>query len=76
MDDYEQIVSEGKEILMILKGKIREKFQNEEKVNESAEREWEREKKGREKKHKLEKQKIEFERERIQAEERKLKLTM
>ena len=55
---------------MILKGKINEKFQNEEKVKKSQEREREWEEKERERKHGLEKQKIEFEKERIQAEKR------
>ena len=78
MDEHEQIASEGKETLNILKGKINEKFQNEEKIKKSEEREREREReeKERERKHGLEKQKIEFERERIQAEEIKLKMTM
>ena len=39
LDEYEHIASEGKETLMILKGKINEKFQNEEKVKKSQERE-------------------------------------
>ena len=37
LDEYEQIASEGKQTLMILKGKINEKFQNEEKVKKSEE---------------------------------------
>ena len=41
LDKYEQIANEGKETLMILKGKINEKFQNEDKVKKSQE--WERE---------------------------------
>ena len=61
MDEHEQIASEGKETLNILKGKINEKFQNEEKIKKSEEQEREREEKERERKHELEKQKIEFE---------------
>lgn len=61
---------------MILKGKSKEEFQNEEKTKKSEEREREGEEKERERKHELEKEKIEFEKERIQAEERKLKMTM
>ena len=61
LDEYEQIACEGKETLMILKGKINEKFQNEEKIKKSEEQEREREEKERERKHELEKQKIEFE---------------
>ena len=76
LDEYEQIASEVKETLMILKEKINEKFQNEEKVKKSQEREREQEEKKKERKHKLEKQKIQFESERIQAEERELKMTM
>ena len=76
LDEYEQIASEGKQTLMILKGKINEKFQNEEKVKKSEEREREQEEKKRVRKHELEKQRIEFEKEMIQAEERKLKITM
>ena len=41
LDKYKQIANEGKETLMILKGKINEKFQNEDKVKKSQE--WERE---------------------------------
>ena len=37
LDKYEQIANEGKETLMILKGKINEKFQNEDKVKKSQE---------------------------------------
>ena len=37
LDNYEQIANEGKETLMILKGKINEKFQNEDKVKKSQE---------------------------------------
>ena len=53
MDEHEQIASEGKETLNILKGKINEKFQNEEKIKKSEEREREREReeKERERKH-------------------------
>ena len=64
LDEYEQIASEGKETLMILKRKFNERLQNEEKIKKSEEREREREEKERERKHKLEKQKIEFEKER------------
>ena len=45
---------------MILKGEINGKFQIEEKVKKSEEREWEREEKERETKHKLGKQKIQI----------------
>ena len=38
LDEYKQIASEGKETLMILKGKIKDKSQNEEKVKKSEER--------------------------------------
>ena len=37
LDKYEQIANEGKETLIILKGKINEKFQNEDKVKKSQE---------------------------------------
>ena len=37
LDKYKQIANEGKETLMILKGKINEKFQNEDKVKKSQE---------------------------------------
>ena len=37
LDKYEQIANEGKETLMILKGKINEKFQNEDKAKKSQE---------------------------------------
>ena len=67
LDKYEQIANEGKEILLILKEKINEKFRNEDKVKKSQEREREQEKRERERKYEVEKQNIEFEKERIQA---------
>ena len=76
MDEYKQIASEGKETSMISKGKINKKFQNEEKDKEKSRMRTTLIGKEREIKHKLAKQKIEFEKERIQAEERKLKMTM
>ena len=39
LDEYEQIASEGKEKLTILKRKINEKFRNEENVKKNEERE-------------------------------------
>ena len=57
LDEYEQIASEGKETLMILKRKFNERLQNEEKMKKSEEREREREEKEREKKHELENKK-------------------
>ena len=76
LDEYKQIASEGKETSMISKGKINKKFQNEEKDKEKSRMRTTLIGKEREIKHKLAKQKIEFEKERIQAEERKLKMTM
>ena len=72
LDEYKQKGSKGKEILMILKGKINEEFQNEEKIKKSQNQQQGREEKERRK----QKQKVEFARKRIQARERKLKLKM
>ena len=47
LDEYKEIASEGKETIMILKGKINEKFQNEEKIKKSEERKRERDEKER-----------------------------